>query len=65
MQPSALTGGGEEDRDKDNYVRRWWQKDATLASTGGGEEDRDDNNDDPRARQWRWEDATSMLTSTS
>jgi hypothetical protein len=48
-----LTGGGEEDRDEDNCVRRWWQKDATLALTGGGEEDRDDNDDDHRARRWR------------
>ncbi len=59
-----LTGGGEEDRDKDDYVRRWWRKDATLASTGRGEEDRDDNDDNPCARRWRREDATSTLTST-
>ena len=45
-----LTGGGEEDRDKEDYVRRWWQKDATLASTGGREEDRVDNNNDHRTR---------------
>jgi hypothetical protein len=51
-----LTGGGEEDRDKDNYVRQWWRKDAMLASTGGGEEDRDDNNDNHCARRWRRED---------
>ncbi len=44
-----LTGGGEEDRDGDNCVRR--QKDATSASTGGGEEDRDDNDDDHFARR--------------
>ncbi len=47
-----LTGGGEEDRDKDDRVRRWWRKDATSVSTGGGEEDRDDNDDDHGARRW-------------
>jgi hypothetical protein len=57
-----LTGGREEDRDKDDYVRRWWQKDATAASTGSGEEDRDDNDNNHRARRWWQEDATSMLT---
>ncbi len=60
-----LTGSGEEDRDKDNYVRRWWRKDATLASTGSGEEDRDDNDDNHRGRRWRQEDVTSASTSTS
>jgi hypothetical protein len=59
-----LTSGGEEDRGKDDRVRQWWQKDATLASTGGGEEDRDNNNNDHHARRWRWEDAMSTLTLT-
>ncbi len=51
-QRAMLTDGGKEDRDKDNHVRRWWRKDATLASTGSGEENRDDNNDDHCARWW-------------
>jgi hypothetical protein len=59
-----LTGSGEEDRDEDDRVRRWWRKDATSVSTGGGEEDRDDNNDDHCARRWQLEDATSTSMST-
>ncbi len=59
-----LTGGGEEDRDKDNYVRRWWRKDATLALTGSGEKNRDNNDHDHRARRWQREDTTSTFTST-
>jgi hypothetical protein len=60
-----LTGGGEEDRDEDDYVRQWWRKDATLASTGGREKDRDKNDYNHCARRWRREDTTSTLTSTS
>ncbi len=31
-----LTGGGEEDRDKDNCVRQWWRKDATSSDRRRG-----------------------------
>ncbi len=58
-----LTGGREEDRDEDNRVRQWPQKDATLVSTGSGEEDRDYDDGDHHARRWQQEDATSTLTS--
>ncbi len=54
-----LTGGGEEDRDRDNRVRRQWRRDATSASTSSKEEDRDNNDDNHDARWWRREDATS------
>jgi hypothetical protein len=54
-----LTGSGEEDRDKDDYVMRWWRKDATSASTGSGEEDRDE---DDYVRWWWQKDATLAST---